>query len=78
LLAPKLERGKGTPFTNLLGVKWLTELPTDFKNLGPVGERGKTADFEKYKLLNHAYPVTFQTKHAEKYKTPTFLNVPLM
>jgi len=62
----------------LLGVKWLTELRTDLKNLGAVGERGKTAVFEKYKLLNHAYRVSFQTKHAAKYKTPTFINVPLV
>jgi hypothetical protein len=62
----------------LLGVKWLTELRTDPKNVGAVGERGKTAVFEKYKLLNHACPVSFQTKRAPKYKTPTFLNVPLV
>jgi hypothetical protein len=58
----------------LFGVKWLTELHTDLKNFGAVGKKGKTTVFEKYKLLNHACPVSFQTKHAAKYKTPTLLN----
>jgi hypothetical protein len=61
----------------LLGVKWLTELRTDLKNFGAVGKRGKTAVFKKYKLLNHACPISFQAKHAAKYKTPTLLNMPL-
>jgi hypothetical protein len=62
----------------LLGVKWLTELRTDLKNFDAVGKRGKTAVFEKYKLLNHACRVSFQTKHAAKYKILTLLNMPLV
>ena len=69
---------KRVPLTNLLGVKWLTELLTDLKNFGAVGKRGKTAVFENYKLLNHACPVSFQTKHAARYKTSTLLNMQLV
>jgi hypothetical protein len=69
---------KSVPLTNLLGVKWLTELRTDLKNFGAVGKRGKTAVIEKYKLLNHACPVSFQKKHTAKYETSTLLNMPLV